>query len=89
MRVIEQSRRFKRDYDLMKKRGKDMEKLKAAIRLLINKSPLPPSLKDHQLKCGYEGCRDCHIEPDWVLIYAVTAETLHLYRTGTHSDIFD
>ena len=79
---------FRRDVKLAQKRGKDMAKLHDAILLLIQGSPLPLRYKDHALGGEWKHFRDCHIEPDWMLIYKVDGEDLHLVRTGTHSDLF-
>ena len=69
MREIKRTSEFKRNVKLMVKRGKDLQKLKDILILLVNDSELPESCKDHQLIGNYIGFRDCHIEPDWVLIY--------------------
>jgi len=71
------------------KRGKDMDKLKAVLSLLIEEKPLPDRYRDHPLKGEWKGFRDLHIEPDWLLLYAVEGNELQLARTGTHSDLFD
>jgi len=73
----------------LKKRGKDLEKLKKLIELLLAAQPLPAQYRDHPLKLNWSGYRDAHVEPDWVLIYCATAETVHLERTGTHEEIFE
>ena len=80
---------FKRDVKRAEKRGKDMAKLRALLTLLIEQIPLPASYKDHPLKGDWNGYRDAHIEPDWLLIYRVVEEELQLARTGSHSDLFD
>lgn len=82
--------RFKKDYRLLQRRGYDMDKLLDVIDLLRDGSELPPQYKDHPLRGEYAGHRDCHIEPDWVLIYFRNESTLVLSmtRTGTHSDVF-
>ena len=79
---------FQRDVKLAQKRGKDMAKLRQAILLLMEGSPLPPLYKDHPLGGDWKHFRNCHIEPDWLLIYKIDGEDLHLVRTGTHSDLF-
>ncbi len=71
------------------KRGKDMEKLKAVLLLLIEGTPLPATCGDHPLKGDWKGFRDLHIEPDWLLLYRVEGDELQLARTGTHADLFD
>jgi len=73
----------------LKKRGKGLDKLKRLIELLLAAQPLPPQYKDHPLKLNWSGYRDAHVEPDWVLIYSATAETVHLERTGTHEELFE
>jgi mRNA interferase YafQ len=82
------SRRFDKDVELARKRGYDLKKLKDILDLLINELPLPVHCRNHQLKSDWKGFRDAHIEPDWLLIYAVEGDELHLARTGTHADIF-
>lgn len=79
---------FKKDVKRADKRGKDMAKLRAVILLLIEEAPLEPKLRDHSLKGEWQGWRDLHVEPDWVLIYKLTETELLLARTGTHSDLF-
>jgi len=81
--------KFQRDVKLAQRRGKDMSKLRALILLLIEGNPLPPSYKDHPLNGDWEHFRDCHIEPDWLLIYKIDGNDLYLVRTGTHADLFD
>ena len=83
------SGRFKRDVRLAKKRGKDMDKLKAVLSLLIEQELLPASYNDHPLRGDWSGFRDLHIEPDWLLLYRVEGDELQLARTGTHADLFD
>lgn len=72
----------------MQRRGKDPEKLKETIRLLASEITLPPRFRDHALSGNWSGWRDCHIEPDWLLLYQVSEEQLLLGRTGSHSDLF-
>jgi mRNA interferase YafQ len=79
---------FRRDVKLALKRGKDMAKLREAIVLLLEGSPLPPRYGDHPLAGDWKHFRDCHIEPDWLLIYKIDGDDLRLVRTGTHSDLF-
>lgn len=82
--------RFRRDLKMMVKRGLDPDKLRAAVKLLAKGEPLPEGYKDHGLKGEYLGCRECHIQPDWLLIYEADGDSLYLYliRTGSHSDLF-
>lgn len=85
---LSQTNQFKKDIKRLQKRGKDLEKLKSVIGLLIAKQPLPPRHQDHQLSGNWAGHRDCHIEPDWLLIYKLLEDEIRLERTGTHSDLF-
>ena len=87
---IERTSRFKRDYKLIKKRGYDIILLQEVVGIIAKGDPLPKKYNDHPLQGNYKGCRECHITPDWLLIYETTENTLILYltRTGTHSDLF-
>lgn len=89
MLVAVQSRAFARDVKRMRKRKKDPAKLRTVLTLLIERKPLPRQYLDHSLKGDWNGYRDLHIEPDWLLIYRVVGNELRLARTGTHADIFD
>ena len=80
---------FKRDVRRAQRRGKDMEKLKMVLSMLIEGRPLPATYRDHPLKGEWKGFRDLHIEPDWLLLYRVAGDELQLARTGTHADLFD
>jgi mRNA interferase YafQ len=79
---------FKRDVKRAKKRGKDTDRLKTVIALLAQGRTLPAKYKDHQLKGVYKDCRECHLDPDWLLIYRIEANVLQLVRTGMHTDLF-
>ena len=81
---------MKRSLKLMKKRGKDLSKLETVLKLLVNGVPLDEKYKDHQLLGKFCRYRECHIEPDWLLIYKIESEVLvlTLVRTGSHSDLF-
>ena len=83
--------KFRKDYKLAKKRGLDIDLLEQVIDLLLEEKPLDKKYKDHPLTGNYIGFRECHIQPDWLLIYAVDHGQLVLTasRTGTHSDLFD
>ena len=84
------TKKFEKDVKRMKRRGKQMEKLKAVLSLLVEGKPLDRRYRDHKLKGEYKGRRDCHIEDDWVLIYKLgDGDTVVFERTGTHSDLFD
>ena len=89
MLQIERSNQFKKDVKRAVKRGKDPEALKNIIELLASGKPLPVKNRDHKLSGDYANYRECHIEPDWLLIYFVSSEVLRLERTGTHADLFD
>ena len=81
---------FKRDVRQAVKRGKDLKKIMGVVKLLCARTPLPPSFHDHALQGKYAGYRDCHVEPDLVLIYRIVEDRLELicFRLGTHSDLF-
>lgn len=82
--------RFRKEARLAVKTGKDLSKLDAAIRLLLRGEPLPSRLRDHQLAGEMKGYRECHLEPDWLLVYRLSPDGQHLElaRIGTHSDLF-
>ena len=82
--------RFRRDLKRLKKRGYDLNLLDEVIQMLAEGKPLPARMRDHPLVGDYDGCRECHISPDWLLVYEIWQEELILYltRTGTHSDLF-
>lgn len=88
MRPASYTGQFKRDVKLAEKRGKDMDKLRHVIGLLLAGQPLPRELGDHPLRGEWKSSRDLHIEPDWVLIYCMDGETVRFDRTGTHADLF-
>lgn len=88
MRQPDYSGQFKRDVKQSQKRGKDMGKLKTLLTLLIEGKPLSASYLDYPLKGGWHGCRDAHIEPDWLLVYKVSGDVVRFERTGRHSDLF-
>ena len=90
MREIVLSSRFKRDLKLIVKRGYDLNLLDTVVEKLANDIPLEERHRDHALTGNYVGFRECHILPDWLLIYRVddTELILFLSRTGTHSDLF-
>lgn len=73
----------------LRKRNKDMTRLRTVLTLLIEQKPLPRQYLDHPLKGNWKGYRDLHMEPDWLLIYRVIEGELRLARTGTHADVFD
>ena len=79
---------FKRDFKKLRSSGKDLSKLAEIIERLQNEHPLPPSARDHGLIGDYRGYRECHISPDWLLIYKVQSNQLILVRTGSHGELF-
>ena len=79
---------FKQDYKRLQKRGYDMTKLRQVLEHLAGDEPHKGKNQDHPLKGIYAGARDCHVEPDWVLIYAIVEKELRLLRTGTHAGLF-
>jgi len=88
MREIIRTIQFKRDVKRAEKRGKDMTKLRDLILLLAGETPLPVRFKDHPLSGEWKHHRDCHIEPDWLLLYKIDANELYLVPTGSHADLF-
>ena len=91
MYKIVYTNRMKKDAKLMKKRGKDLNKLVDVLSLLSSGNPLPMQYKDHQLTGSLHDFRECHIEPDWLLIYQIYEDTLILSATatGSHADLFN
>lgn len=81
---------FKKDLKLAKKQGKTLSKLLSVIELLANGEPLDKKYRDHALTGDYSGTRECHIEPDWLLVYEIRNNVLILvlYRLGSHSELF-
>lgn len=90
MYEIEVTNRFLKDLKLARRRNLDENKLNDIIKLLANGEPLPAKNRDHALVNDYKGCRECHITPDWLLVYSVedVLKIITLIRTGTHSDLF-
>lgn len=90
MYKIVYTNRMKKDVRLMKKRGKDIRKLVTVLSLLANGNPLPVQYKDHSLSGNLRDFRECHIEPDWLLMYQIHEDMLILSATatGSHADLF-
>lgn len=82
------SKRFGRDVRKIVRRGKDTEKLKKIIGMLIRGEKLDEQYKNHPLKGKYKDCHDCHIEPDWILIYRTEGDAIQFVRKGSHADLF-
>ncbi len=81
---------FRKDLKRIRKRGYDLSKLDDVLQILLSEESLQEKYHDHDLTGDYKGFRECHIEPDWLLVYAVDKEKIILTasRTGTHSDLF-
>ncbi|NJD02025.1 MAG: type II toxin-antitoxin system YafQ family toxin [Ruminiclostridium sp.] len=90
MLKIRYSSRFKKDFKTVVKRGYDIKLLEEVLELLVQEQILPQKYLDHALTGNYTGHRECHIAPDWLLVYKIEKEILilSLTRTGTHSDLF-
>jgi mRNA interferase YafQ len=90
VRTFSRTSQFKKDVKRAEKRGQNLAQLKVVLELLMAGEPLPAAFKDHPLRGNFAGSRDCHIDPDWVLIYTLTEAGTHVRfeRTGTHSDLF-
>ena len=90
MLKIVPSNQFKRDLKLARKRGCKIEHLRDVVNALANEQKLDEKYRDHRLAGNYNGFRECHIEPDWLLVYRINQNALELFlfRTGTHSDLF-
>ena len=82
-------RQFEKDLARAVKRNKDIEKLKAVITIIYEGKVLPAKYRNHKLRGDYNGYWECHIEPDWLLIYKTTDTELILVRLGTHADLFE
>lgn len=87
---VQFTNQFKKDVKLAKKQGKDLEKLYTVIENLAQGNVLEVKYRDHSLSGNYNNCRECHIEPDWLLIYEIIDDVLVLMlnRTGSHSELF-
>ena len=91
MLKVRYGRRFKKEFQkMLQRQGHTCGKFNAVLEYLINEKTLPPECNDHALRGDYVGYRECHIMPDWLLIYKVAKDTLTLVlvRTGSHSDLF-
>lgn len=89
MRTVSRTNRFKKDYKRAVKRGKNVGKLLEVVEHLARGEKLEARFHDHSLGGEYEDCRECHIEPNWLLIYMMTEKELVLIRTGSHADLFE
>ena len=87
---IQRTSQFKKDFKLAEKQGLDIPELEKVVNILAGGATLPLEYRDHELKGDYSGYRECHIEPDWLLIYKIYEDVLvlSLVRTGSHSRLF-
>ena len=90
MLTIKYTTKFRKDYKVIKKRGYDISLFTEVVDILAKEEKLPPKYREHRLSGKYEGLMECHIQPDWLLIYRIEDDilTLTLSRTGSHSDLF-
>lgn len=88
MLTVKYRNAFKKDVKCAKRRRKDLRKLKRITEIIISNKPLPQECQNHLLVGNYSKHYECHIEPDWLLIYKVEATTVIFERTGSHSDLF-
>ena len=88
MKAIRRTSQFKRDVKRMLRQGREVEKLKGVLEALVKGEPMAAAHRDHVLVGQYKGTRECHIEPDWLLIYELGETEIVLIRTGSHSDLF-
>ena len=89
--TLKPTTQFKRDLKKAQKQNKNLDLLNKVLQQLADGIPLPEKNRDHALTGNYAGCRECHIQPDWLLIYEIAEDTLFLYltRTGSHSELFE
>lgn len=88
MLLVSRSATFRRGYKRIVRQGKRLSKLQKVITQLANSEILEAKYRDHKLSGNYAGKRECHIEPNWLLIYEITEDELRLHDTGSHSDLF-
>jgi mRNA interferase YafQ len=88
MKTFRRTHQFRRDVKRMQRQGREVEKLRRVLEALVKGDPLAASDRDHVLVGQYKGTRECHIEPDWLLIYEWAEAEIVLIRTGSHSDLF-
>jgi len=85
---IRQSTQFRRDVKRLKRQGADLKQLETITKQLVTQNPLAERYRDHSLVGNWKGFRECHIQPDWLLIYRIEDEELQLARTGSHAQLF-
>jgi len=86
--IIRQSTQFRRDAKRLQRQRKALSGLEIAIKTLVAQEPLAEQYRDHALVGNWKGFRECHIQPDWLLIYRIEGEELRLARTGSHTELF-
>lgn len=86
--IIRQSTRFRRDVKRLERRKVDLSRLESVVKKLVAQAPLGERCRDHALIGNWFGCRECHLQPDWLLIYRIEGEELELMRTGSHAELF-
>lgn len=89
MRKPSYTTQFERDLRLQERRGKGLARLKEVLAALIDEEVLAERYRDHPLRCNFKDRRECHLEPDWLLIYKLAGEEIIFERTGRHSDLFE
>lgn len=88
IKKITRTNQFKKDFKLAKRQGQKISDLLVVLDYLVNSKALPEKYKDHAL-INYQEYRECHIKPDWLLIYKIIEDELILYRLGSHSELFN
>lgn len=88
MKTVSRTSQFKQDVKRIQRQGKDLEKLKRVVESLVKGERLAQAHRDHVLVGQYKGTRECHLEPDWLLVYELAENEIVLIRTGSHSDLF-
>lgn len=89
MKTVVETAGYRKDFRRAMKRGKQISKLIKIIRILTEQGTVPSDYAPHRLQGKWSGTMECHLEFDWLLIYAITGSTVTLYRTGTHADLFE
>lgn len=88
MLYVKESSQYKKDFERAIRQGKKLALLENVLRLLLNRQKLPLQYRDHKLSSSYKDFRECHIQPDWLLIYRIEGDVLFLARLGSHSELF-
>jgi len=88
MKILQITKQFKKDINRLKRQRKDIDKLKFVIDTICEGMELEPKFRDHKLIGNYGKARECHIEPDWLLIYELFEDVIKLRRTGSHAELF-